>query len=170
MVKHLSLALMFVGSNPACILYFSPGMGRKITFVGLFPRYLRHFPKRNFIPSLELRFSIRQTGRNRGSSSWTANQTKNFLMSTYQLFSWKAWRTCWQGGWRFEQYTVIRFVSMSAKFGICKVVGLKWPLLKLKYAIGHLHVRIVASKSVQFRFTTVDMSNLAPIETKQITV
>jgi hypothetical protein len=57
-------------------------------------------------------------------------------------------------------YTVIRFVSMSAKFGICTVVGLK----------KTLQVRILASTSVPFRPTTVQMPNLALIETKRSTV
>ncbi len=57
-------------------------------------------------------------------------------------------------------YTVIRFVSIRTKFGICTVVGLN----------RTLQVRILASTSVPFRPTTVQMPNLALIETKRSTV
>ncbi len=57
-------------------------------------------------------------------------------------------------------YTVIRFVI--AKFGICIVVGLNRALVEAKirtWELGHLHVRILASTSVPFRPTTVQMPN-----------
>ncbi len=62
-----------------------------------------------------------------------------------------------------QLHTVIRFVSISAKFGICNVVCLKGTLAKLKYA--HSCV-----PSGHFRFTMGQMINLAPVETKLITV
>jgi hypothetical protein len=62
---------------------------------------------------------------------------------------------------------VICFVSIRAKFGICTVVGLSGTkTLKLKCAHN---VRILASKSVPFRTTPVQLPNLALIETKRIT-
>ncbi len=65
--------------------------------------------------------------------------------------------------------TVIRFVSFSA-FGICSVVGLSGALVEAKTHSGHLNVRILASKSVPLRPMTVQMPNLALIETERITV
>jgi hypothetical protein len=41
-------------------------------------------------------------------------------------------------------YTVIRFVSISAKFGICAIVGLNWTLVKLKYAHSSVPMSILA--------------------------
>jgi hypothetical protein len=68
-------------------------------------------------------------------------------------------------------HTVIRFVSISAKFGICTIVGLNGTLVKAKIRTwDHLNVSISASTSVQFRPTMVPMLNLALIETKRITV
>ncbi len=68
-------------------------------------------------------------------------------------------------------YTVIRFVSTNAKFGICTVVGLIGALVEttVKYALGLLDEHISASTSVLYRLTTVQMPNLALIETKWIT-
>ncbi len=66
--------------------------------------------------------------------------------------------------------TVIRFVSISAKFGICSVVGLSGALVEANTHLGHLNVRILASKSVPLRPMTVQMPNLALMETKLITV
>jgi hypothetical protein len=43
-------------------------------------------------------------------------------------------------------------------------------LLKLKYALGNLNVRILVSIGIPFRPTTVPMLNLALSETKRITV
>jgi hypothetical protein len=43
--------------------------------------------------------------------------------------------TCFEDSSQF--CTVIRFVSNSAKFGICTVVVLNGPMLKLKYALEH---------------------------------
>ncbi len=69
-------------------------------------------------------------------------------------------------------YTVIRFVSISAKFGICTGLGSKWDtFFELKNA--HMQVskvRILASTSVYFGPTTVQMPNLALLETKWIAV
>jgi hypothetical protein len=45
-------------------------------------------------------------------------------------------------------YTVIRFDSISAKFGICTVGGLSGTLLKLKYTLIPLNVRILARDTV----------------------
>jgi hypothetical protein len=47
--------------------------------------------------------------------------------------------------------TVIRFVSISAKFGICNVVSLNGTLVEVKirtWELGHLNVHILASTSV----------------------
>jgi hypothetical protein len=46
--------------------------------------------------------------------------------------------------------TVIRFVSIIAKFGICTVLDLNGTLLKLKYALGAPDVRILASQKCVF--------------------
>jgi hypothetical protein len=44
-------------------------------------------------------------------------------------------------------YTAICFVSISAKFDICTVVGLNGTVvIKLKYSLVHLNVRILASQ------------------------
>jgi hypothetical protein len=51
-------------------------------------------------------------------------------------------------------------------------VGLNGTLVEasLDTHLGHLHVRFLASTSVPFRPTTVQMPNLALVETKRITV
>jgi hypothetical protein len=67
-------------------------------------------------------------------------------------------------------HTVIRFVSISAKFGICTVVGLNGTLVKLNAHLGHLNVRLLAKTSVLIRPTTVKMPYLALIETKWLSV
>ncbi len=56
-------------------------------------------------------------------------------------------------------YTVIRFFSITAKFGICTVVGLHGTFVeaKIRPCMGHLNVCIFALKSVIFRPTTVQM-------------
>ncbi len=63
--------------------------------------------------------------------------------------------------WHYTYCTVICFVSISAKFGICTARL----LLKLTYAqSSHIQVsqvRILASTRVPFRPTTVQMANLA---------
>ena len=68
-------------------------------------------------------------------------------------------------------YTVTRFVSI---FGICTVVDLNGTLLEAKICtkthIQVSQVRVLASTSVPFRPTTVQMPNLALIETKRVTV
>ncbi len=60
-------------------------------------------------------------------------------------------------------YTVIRFDSTSAKLDICTVVGLNGTLvhLKIKCVQSRVNVNILASTSVPFRPTTVQMPNLA---------
>ena len=61
---------------------------------------------------------------------------------------------------------LISFVSISADFGICIVVGLNRTFVEAKNThLGHLNVRILASTSYLFRPTTVQMPNLALIET-----
>ncbi len=61
-------------------------------------------------------------------------------------------------------YTVIRFVSVSAQFGI--VLSEKGTLLKLKCAHSPLSVRIISSTSVPFTLMNVQVPNLALVETK----
>ncbi len=71
----------------------------------------------------------------------------------------------------YIHYTVIRFVSISAKFAICTVVGLNETIVEAKlHTWRHLNVRILASRSVPFRPTTNQMPNIALVETKEITV
>jgi len=64
-----------------------------------------------------------------------------------------------------KNHTVIRFVSTSAKFGICSVLGLDGTLVEDKISTVHsrLTVNILASTStsVQFRPTTVQGLDLA---------
>jgi hypothetical protein len=73
---------------------------------------------------------------------------------------------------RISAYIVIHFVSFIAKFGICTVVDLNGThlILSSNMQLVHLNVRILASTSVAFRPTMVQMPNLALIETKRITV
>ncbi len=70
--------------------------------------------------------------------------------------------------------TVIRFVSTSAKFSICTIVGNNGALVEAKicslYIQGSPQVRILTSTSVPLSTTTVQMSNLPLNETKRITV
>ncbi len=69
--------------------------------------------------------------------------------------------------------TVIRFVSISAKYGICTVVSLNGTLVEVKirtWELGHLNVYILASTSVPFWPTTMQMPNFALTETKRITL
>jgi hypothetical protein len=63
----------------------------------------------------------------------------------------------------YPRHTVIRFVSTSAKFGICTVASwaYKRHLLKIKCVHSSLNVNILASTSVPFRPTTVQVPNLA---------
>ncbi len=59
-------------------------------------------------------------------------------------------------------HTVARFPLISAKFGICTVVGLNGTLVEAKICTMHIlvsEVRILASTSVPFRLTTVQMPN-----------
>jgi hypothetical protein len=64
-----------------------------------------------------------------------------------------------------QAYTVIRFVLNSTKFGICTVVGLNGTLVEAKIrSCDTLNVRILASKGVPFRPTTVQMPNLTLME------
>jgi hypothetical protein len=63
-------------------------------------------------------------------------------------------------------YTFIRFVSSSAKFGICTVVGLNGTLVDAKIRT----FKCLKCVILPFRPTTVQMSNLALIETKGIIV
>ncbi len=65
-------------------------------------------------------------------------------------------------------YTVIRFVSISAKLGICIVVGLNGTLVEAK--ILTFKCPMCVFQRVPYRPTTVQISNLALIETKRITV
>jgi hypothetical protein len=64
--------------------------------------------------------------------------------------------------------TVTRFVSISAKFGTCTFVGLNRTLVEAK--IRTFKCPELASTSVPFRRSTVQMTNLAPVEAKRITV
>jgi hypothetical protein len=60
-------------------------------------------------------------------------------------------------------YTVIRFVSTRTKFGSCTVVNVNWTLVIDK-------MRTFKGEGVPFPLTTVQVPNLALIETKRITV
>jgi hypothetical protein len=64
------------------------------------------------------------------------------------------------------------FVSISAKLGICTVVGLNGALVEAKIRTLECQVRILASISVHclFRSTTVQMPNLVLVEKKRIIV
>jgi hypothetical protein len=64
-------------------------------------------------------------------------------------------------------YTVIRFVSISVKFGICTVLGLNGTLVEAKI---HTWDAVVVYFSFKMCPTTEQMQNLALIETKRITV
>ncbi len=63
-------------------------------------------------------------------------------------------------------------VSISAKLGICTVMGLNGALVEAKIRTFKCQVQILASISVHcpFRPTTVQMPNLVLIEKKWITV
>ncbi len=67
---------------------------------------------------------------------------------------------------------VIRFVSTSDKFGICTVAGLNGTLVQDKTRTVHsrVNVNILASSSVPFRPTTLQVPNLALNDTKRIRV
>ncbi len=71
---------------------------------------------------------------------------------------------------KLVSYTVIHFVSIRAKFDICTVVGLNGHLLKIKCVHSWVNVTILASKSVPFGPTKVQVKNLALTDTKRITV
>jgi hypothetical protein len=66
-------------------------------------------------------------------------------------------------------YTVIRLVSICAKFGIFAGMGLNGTLVGANI-LTLSQVRILAATCVPFRPTMVQMLNLALIETKGITV
>ncbi len=57
------------------------------------------------------------------------------------------------------RHTVFRFVSTSAKFGICTVVGKKGALVEAKISTCITSCAISASTSVPFRLTTAQMTN-----------
>ncbi len=63
-------------------------------------------------------------------------------------------------------------VTISAKFGICTVVGLNGTLVEAKIRTLKCLGQILASISVHcpFRSTTVQMSNLVLVEKKRIIV
>jgi hypothetical protein len=63
-------------------------------------------------------------------------------------------------------YTVIRSVSADAKFGICTVVGLNGTLVKAKIRTFTYPKYTFSFKCPIYRPTTVQMPNLALIETK----
>jgi hypothetical protein len=63
--------------------------------------------------------------------------------------------------WLMLAHTVIRFVSNSAKFGNCSVVGLTGNLLKINCARSRVNVSTLASTSVPLRPTKVQVPNLA---------
>jgi hypothetical protein len=65
----------------------------------------------------------------------------------------------------YVKYTVIKFVSISAKFGICTVVDTNGTLTKAKTHIQVSQRRILASTSFPFSPMTVQMQNFALIET-----
>jgi hypothetical protein len=68
-------------------------------------------------------------------------------------------------------YTVIRFVSISAKFSIFTVVGLDRTLVEAKIAIFESPSAYFSFRTgITFRLTTVQMPYLALIENKRITV
>jgi len=62
-------------------------------------------------------------------------------------------------------YTLIRFVSFSAQFGTCNVVGLNGTLDEAKMFTS-FNVRVLSWTSVPFRPATVQMPNLLLTETK----
>ncbi len=58
-------------------------------------------------------------------------------------------------------YTVIRFVSTNAKFGICTVMCLNGTLVEDKMHIFYIvNVNISASTSVPFRPTTLQLASV----------
>jgi hypothetical protein len=57
-------------------------------------------------------------------------------------------------------HTVIRFVSTSAKWGTCTVVSVSGTQVKIKCLGSTVNVRILASTSVPFTPTTVQVPNL----------
>ncbi len=67
-------------------------------------------------------------------------------------------------------YTIIRFVSTSAKFSICTVMGLNGTLLEDKMRNSRVEVNILASTSVPFRPTTVQVPIFALTNMKGIRV
>ncbi len=69
----------------------------------------------------------------------------------------------------FIKYTVIRSVWISAKFDIYKSWVWMGHLLKLNTHLRFLNECTLTSTSDPFRLTTVQMPNLAQIETKRIT-
>jgi hypothetical protein len=67
--------------------------------------------------------------------------------------------------------TVIRFVSIRDNFVICPIVGLNGTLVETKIRTFKCpQVLVLPKTSVPFRPTTVQMLNLARIETKWNTV
>jgi hypothetical protein len=73
-------------------------------------------------------------------------------------------------GFTWRHFTVIRFVSIRAKFWHLHRRGSNGTLVEAKICTKVSFVRILASTSVPFRPTKVKMPNLALIETKRITV
>jgi hypothetical protein len=68
--------------------------------------------------------------------------------------------------------TVIRFVSVGAKFGICIVVSVNGTLVEAQtrtiVAQSPLNVRVLSSTSVPFTLTTEQVPKIALGETKRI--
>ncbi len=77
------------------------------------------------------------------------------ILQNCQLYGSKFFLLQWPVG--LHLYTVIRFESIKTKFGICTLLGLNGTLVEV------FQVRILASKSVPCRLTTVQMPNLALI-------
>jgi hypothetical protein len=69
-----------------------------------------------------------------------------------------------------NKYTVIRFMRVSAKFGTCTAVRVHGTIVDAKCAHSPLNLGILSSTSVPCTLTTVQLPNLALVETKRITV
>jgi hypothetical protein len=67
-------------------------------------------------------------------------------------------------------HTVISFVCISAKFGICTVISLNGKLFEAKIRTFRCPKCVLASTSAPLKPTTEQMPNYALIETKRISV
>ncbi len=79
---------------------------------------------------------------------------------TARVAQWQSVTASWL--WtQLKNLTVICFVSISAKFGICTVVDLNGTLVQAKIRKSSIQLRILATTGVPFIPTKVQMPTLA---------